>query len=75
MSGENGEFLPLFGIVCFGVAFFYVCCRKIKSLKDEIESPSHTQIINEEVELLRNNRRTSELPPYKIRDDPPVYEV
>ncbi len=75
MSDNNGEFLPLFGIVCFSVAFLYVCCRKIKSLQNEIESPPNTQIINEEVELLRNNRRTYELPPYKIRDDPPVYEV
>ena len=75
MSDTHEEFLPLFGIVCFGLAFFFICCKKIKSLKDEIENANQVQIVNEEVELLPNHRRSLELPPYKIRDDPPVYEV
>ncbi len=80
MSNNNEELLPLLGIIGLGVACFYVCCKKIKSLKDNINNVNNVnvnrvEIINEEVELLQNRRRSLELPPYKIRDDPPVYEV
>ena len=78
MSNNNEELWPLAGIVCLGIACLYLCCKKIKLLKDEIDNVVREQVINEEVELLVNQRRVvNQLipPPYKINDEPPVYQV
>jgi hypothetical protein len=78
MSNNNEELWPLAGILCLGLACFYLCCKKIKSLKDEIDNVVREQVINEEVELLVNRRQVvNQLvpPPYKINDEPPVYQV
>jgi hypothetical protein len=94
MSNNNEELLPLLGIIGLGVACFYVCCKKKKSLKDNINNVNNVnvnrvEIINEEVELLVTPQVVNELPlfsinktnynvnvpPYKISDDPPAYQV
>jgi hypothetical protein len=72
------ELLPFFGFIILGCATFYVCCKKIKNLQNEINRENiQLELEIEEIIVEENseNENLSLPPPYKLRDDPPSYTI
>ena len=67
--------LPFFGIVLLTFSSFYLCCKKMYTLR--IENRENENRENEIIQITNNQRIENEtqnlLPVYKIRDDPPAY--
>jgi hypothetical protein len=74
---DNLELLPFFGFIIIACVSFYVCCKKIKLLQNEIIreniEPEIEEIIINENEITNDNTSLTLPPPYKLRDDPPIY--